>query len=193
MGPVCRWSAWVDLTLQTTCTLALTRTQLNSGHFATWHSRGKSNSTIFGNPPTSSHLCASFVHESELFWRFGSSVSLHSSYQSPQHMWQKAAGWRRDGGSFKCQLESLKRFGWDFDCREERKSRPPQPFFTAIIEALFPQNTISVPLPQRRMTLNLAEFKCSPTCTRDRSALLAMTSPSISGIPRARRGLLKFN
>lgn len=126
------------------------------------------------------------MHESELFWRFGSSVSLHSSYQSPPHMWQKQ---RR---LFKGQLESLKSFGCDSGCREERKSGPSEPFFTTIIEALFPQNTISVPLPQRRTALNLAKFKCSPTCIRDRSALLAMTSPSISGIPRLRRGLPKI-
>lgn len=178
-------------------------TQLNSGHFATWHSGGKSNNTILGNSPkyfkTSSHskrktICAlpcAWIRIVLKIWII-CNQGLRSSYKSPQHMWQKQ---QNEAGTEALQSVSWslgKGFGQDSGCQEERKSRPSQPFSTTIIEALFPQNTISVLLPQRRMTLNLAEFKCSPTCIRDRSVLLAMTSPSISGIPRARHSLPKI-
>lgn len=131
------------------------------------------------------------MHESGLFWTFGSSViKVCAAATSHHNTCGKSSRMKRGRRLFKASAgASEKGFGHDSGCREERKSRPSQPFSTTIIEALFPQNTISVLLPQRRMTLNLAEFKCSPTCIRDRSVLLAMTSPSISGIPRARRSL----
>lgn len=46
-----------------------------------------------------------------------------------------------------------------------------------------------VVVPQSRVTLNILKFKCAAIFIHDRSISLAMTSPTISGIPRAMHGL----
>lgn len=111
----------MGLTFQTACTIALTHTRLNSGHFATWHSRGKSNSTVLGNSPTSSHLRASMCMNQKCFKDLEIICKFAQQLPVTTTRGKSSMCSRRDGGSLKCQLEFLKRFGCDSRLQRREK------------------------------------------------------------------------